>query len=317
MKILHLPLNVAGSEQYGQRSGMKEVFGEENVYEYDYLEEDRQHGVERANKRLIEIVEEFKPDVYWGQHQETSTITPETFNTIRPKIKFMSHWSGDIRSVVPNYLQQISPLFDITYIAMKGHIPMYNQFCPDVRYMPIAVSPDEVNPPERKLDFCPEIVFIGNHYGNMFPDSNERVEVMGVLTRMFPSFGVYGNSWPDSVRSYGSCPLKDQIHYYRQAKVCISMNHFNKVENYYSERLLWCLASGTPCLVKYFPGIENEFRNIITFKDYNECGALCKKILESPQDYQEIANRAKEEILQYHSWTNRFQQLKKDIKEKL
>lgn len=309
MKILHLPLQVEGSFQIGQRRGMQEVFGEENVVEFDYLNHPN------PNEELIKIASQGF-DVCWFQLQETNTITSETLEKIKPYVKVMTHWTGDIRTVVPNYLQQISPLFDITYIAMKGHIPMYQQFCGDVRYMPIAVDPEEVNPPERKLDFCPEIVFIGNHYGEQFPDSKERLELFGTLTRRFPNFGVYGGSWSESVRSYGQCPLKDQIHYYRQAKVCISINHFNKVEQYYSERLLWCLASGTPCLVKYFPGVEKEFRNIITFNTYDECGDLCQKILESPESYQDIADRAKEEVLQYHHWGIRFQQLKKDVEEK-
>ena len=40
MKVLHLPLNVAGSEQYGQRKGMAQF----DTFEFDYLNEPDPNG---------------------------------------------------------------------------------------------------------------------------------------------------------------------------------------------------------------------------------------------------------------------------------
>jgi spore maturation protein CgeB len=303
MKCLFLPLNVPGSEQVGQARGMREVFDE--VVEFDYMNHPE------PNIGLINLCATQQFDVAWMQLQDTKIITPHTLEAIKPHVKLMTQWNGDIREIVPEYQQKIAPLFDITYLGYD-QIREYSKYCNNVKTMMIAVDPVEIGPlqspesDEKEYD----VVFIGNHYNNQFPASSERLELIKLLKSKFNVL-VLGNGWPDGL-SDGSCPVKDQANWYRKGKVCLSINHFNNVK-YYSERLLWCLGSGTPTILRRTPDlefIENEY--YLGFDDANECVRQIDLILQYPERFKEMGIKAHDEVLNKHNWTQRFNKLKED-----
>ena len=318
MKILHLPLQVLGSEQVGQATGMREVFDE--VVEFDYLNMPK----DEANQKLKEIAKQ-KFDIGWFQLQETNWILPETLKEIKPYFKHLVQWNGDIREVVPEYQQKIGKYFDITYLGFD-HIKQYQPYCNELKIMMIAVDPVEVTrhfqkQPQaidkknqeikiEKLEKEYDVIFIGNHYGNQFPDSQFRLDLINLLRGKF-NLKVFGFDWPFETET---CPVKSQGYYYSRAKVCLSINHFNNVK-YYSERLLWCLASGTPCVAKKTPDLEFlEGTHLLPFDDMDECVRLVGAVLDSPHQFDAMASRALSEVIKNHTWTNRFKQLKEDLK---
>lgn len=302
MKCLFLPLNVPGSEQHGQLMGMREVFDE--VVELDYL------NVPNPNEELIQIATQGF-DVAWMQLQDTRVITPQTLAAIKPHIKLMTQWNGDIREIIPEYQRKIAPLFDITYLGYD-HVKMYKEICQQVETMMIAVDPLEVLGLQGSLPVKKEydVVFIGNHYDNQFPASSERLELIKLLKSKFNVL-VLGNGWPEGI-SDGNCPVKDQAKWYRKGKVCLSINHFNDVK-YYSERLLWCLGSGTPTVVKRTPDLEFiENEHYLGFDDANECVRQIELALQYPSRFEIMGQVAQEEVLLEHNWTRRFLNLKED-----
>lgn len=295
MKILHLPLNVTGSEQYGQARGMREVFDE--VVEFDYL------NVNNPNEKLLEVAKQGF-DLCWMQLQETNLITPETLKAVRPYIKVMTQWMGDIREVVPEYQQKIGKLFDITYLGFD-HRKMYQPHCNDVKLMMIAVDPDEVTS-HIMQEPSHDVVFIGNHYGNQFPESDFRLEMVKLLKNKYKAL-VLGTGWPEGL-SDGVCAVKDQGLNYSKGKICISVNHFNDIK-YYSERLLWCLASGRPTIAKRTPDLEfKEHDHYLGFDDLNEMTRMIDYALET--DLLQMANNARNEVTTKHNWEERLKCLK-------
>lgn len=304
-KILHLPLEVFGSEQNGQRKGLYEVFGQENVYSFDYLN----YPPEKVNNKLIEIVREFKPDIGFFQLQDTRVITPETLIAIKPYINFMTQWNGDIREVVPLYQQQIGKYFDVTYLGFD-HIAKYLPFCNKVKLMMIAVDPTEVEPTQAPVMPLFDVTFIGNHYANQFPDSSTRLELIKVLKAKFNT-KVLGNGWPDGIAD-GSCPVKEQSNWYANGRVALSINHFNNVK-YYSERLLWCLGSGVPTVAMRTPDLEfEEGKHYLGFEDTNECVRQIELILQHPERFTMMGTLAQSTVIAQHNWTERYKQLRKD-----
>lgn len=297
MKVLHLPLNVPGSEQIGQSRGMREVFDE--VVEFDYLNYSGD-----VNAKLVEISKQGF-DIAWMQLQETNIIQPSTLIDIKNNIKLLTQWNGDIRRDIPSYQQLISPLFDITYLGFD-HLKEYNYG--DTRLMMIAVDPEEVKVSPQQKEY--EVVFIGNHYGNQFPDSELRLELVRLLKGRFNT-KVLGFGWPEGL-SDGMCPVKEQSQWYTKGKTCISINHFNDIK-YYSERLLWCLASGTPTIVKRTPNLEfKENEHYLGFDDVNECVRQIELVLQYPERFDKMGKLASNEVIKKHNWTERFKQLKKD-----
>ena len=238
------------------------------------------------------------------QLQETTIITADTLKAIRPYIKVMTQWMGDIRENVPAYQQEIGKLFDITYLGFD-HIEKYRPYCNDIRLMMIAVDPDEVTSHIMQEPIY-DVVFIGNHYLNQFPDSDFRLEMVKLLKKKYNTL-ILGTGWPDDL-SDGVCPVKEQGLNYSKGRVCISVNHFNDIQ-YYSERLLWCLASGRPTVVKRTPKLEfKEHDHYLGFDDLNEMTRMIDYALAT--DLSQMAANARIEVVTKHNWKERFKCLK-------
>lgn len=313
MKILHLPLNVPGSEQIGQARGFAEIF---DYDVFDYLSLTGQFGNHQVNEMLLAKVADMQPDIIWAQLQETNILTPETFATIRqnwPHI-WLTTWSGDARVTVPPYLASVLPHFDIFYNCTDQQT-LYEPYCRRYEFMPIAVDPYEVQT-YLPMSNVPEIVFIGNHYGmDAFPNSRSRYELMKLLSMQYGNrFGVYGAGWPHGeVNLLNVCAVKEQGSIYNQAKVVVSMDHFNDM-CYWSERRLWALASETPVVIESHPKIEDYFYDDVECLIFNDHGKAITSIEEALQSGKDYINHAKKKILREHTWTSRAQQVLDDYK---
>lgn len=308
MKILHLPLNVIGSEQIGQEKGFRETF--EDYRQFDYLKITGEFG--DCNQALIDTVKEYQPDLIWAQLQNTSEIKSETWATIRELLPdiWLTTWCGDARVEPLPYLIQSLPYFDIFYNATDQK-NMYKSYCKRYEFMPIAVDGDEVTI-FKEVENVPDVIFIGNHYGmDGFPNSRNRYETMATLTKeLGNSFAVYGSGWPfGDVNILPPVEIKDQGSYYHAAKVVISMDHFNDMD-YMSERRLWALASGTPVVLEDHPGAIAEFGEAsYIFNDLSNCVDLVKDILSNPRP---DGQPALDLVLNKYTWKQRAETVRRD-----
>lgn len=309
MKLLHLPLNVPGSEQVGQERGFREVF--DTVLTYDYLKEQGDGGKNAANEKLIATIKEFQPDILWAQLQETDCITPKTWETIRNEFPslWMTTWSGDARTYVPTGMQQWLPNFDIFYNDTDQK-ELYQPHCKRYEFMPIAVDPIEATDYSHPTPNIPEAIFIGNNYNDVFTNGGYRKELMMALTREFGNkFGVFGTGWDQSeVNVLGSCPVKHQGAYYHKAKVVISVDHIKGILHW-SERLVWALASGTPVIMETQPEVRRYFADRVKyFNNINQAVHHINTILDKPYRCEDNVKF----ILERHTWTQRAKTVLED-----
>lgn len=311
LKVLHLPLNVAGSEQVGQERGFREVF--DQYVQFDFVNYAGANGNADANRELLSIVEREKPNIIFAQLQQTEIITKETLETIRrdfPSV-WLTTWSGDARDNLPTELIGVLPSFDIFY-SCTDQEEMYSPHCQQYAYMPIAVDVDEVTPKQRVA--TPKIIFIGNHFGyDNFPNSNKRVRVMEALSREFGSdFGVYGFGWPNTVNHLGTTPIKSQADYYNSAEIVISIDHFNDLR-YFSERRLWAIASGSVVMLERHKGVGLDFpalKNLILFDDIDDLVAKIRALTNTDKSQEGY-----EFVVTNHNWAKRAETVKKDYLE--
>lgn len=321
-KVLHLPLNVAGSEQIGQEKGFREVFGSENYVQFDFLSFCGQFGNAAANEELKNLFSVHRPDIMWAQFQETAIITPETIKFIRemyPKA-WLTTWSGDARDYLPTYLSQVLPFMDIFYND-TDQVEMYKPYCKRYEFMPIAVDGDEVMADFPIASKVPEIIFIGNNYGGTFSNGRFREELMHRLSLEFgDKFGVFGNGWDSGqVTALGPIPLKQQGAYYRQAKIVLSIDHIQGILHW-SERLPWALASGSKVIIEEQPHLSDNIKAVFRiFKKGNPENAI--SIIK--QELETINRRGihvwesnRLFILENHTWKNRAEQILKDYIER-
>lgn len=320
-RVICAPLNYSHRQQ-GQLDGLAAVFGPDNIAEFDFWGLRKAHvGSNAISERLLNLAREFKPDWIWFQIQESQGIKPEVITQLKaehPKC-VITHWTGDCRPKVSDHLAEICKATDVTLISSIGQIPMFQAAgAKIVEYVQIGADYgsdilgdyDAWRPSFR----VPDVVLCGNYYGKTFEQgSQERLDAIRALVEAKIDVGVIGRGWPDDIKPVGQCHVKQQHHVYKRAKVALSINHFNNVERYYSDRQIIAMASGTPVVARYVPGLGHEF------VDQSECvfwDPLKHSLVESvqwllanPGMAGAIGRNGREAIIKRHTWASRFREL--------
>jgi hypothetical protein len=312
-RVMIVPL----SPQCGYPLAFRGIWGAENVGEFDYLDLNRQSfPLHEINRLFIEKAKAFAPDWIFTQLQETNIIKPATITEIRsflPKT-VISTWTGDIRAQVPPYLASVCPAVHVVFISSLGHIPIYKAAGAAVcEYLQIGLdwNEDVLFKPDWSPPFrVPDVVFIGNNYGAAFPEGTaERENAAWALRSAGVDVGIVGGGWPTRFSPVGSCHIKHSPQVYRRAKVALSVNHFNHVEGYWSDRHLMAMASGTPLVSKYIPGLEKEFENgkdLFWFNTHQEMVDQVKMLLAHEDLRRKVGRAGREKMLQGHTWYHRI-----------
>lgn len=309
----------ADHQQLGQLRAFENIFGAENIVEYDYLELQRQgRSKSEINKGFIEVAREFSPDWIWLQVQECDVLQAATIMTVRNALPgcIVTHWMGDCREQVSPYLAAICRATHISLISNVGQIPMYLRAGGnDVRYLQIGLDWDEdvLGRPGWKPPFrVPEVVFCGN-YNKSFPGTQDRLAGIRTLRDAGIYIGVVSSSgWPADIPVVGSCHVKQQHHIWKRAKICLNINHFNDIELYYSDRQIISMASGTPLVCIYVPGLEREFTNgqhCVWYKSLPELLASIRMLQSDPKLRAEIGHKGRALAMARHSWDYRIKDL--------
>lgn len=319
-RVLVVPLNYS-HHQDGQVEAFENIFGRSNVREFDFWGKHRDGltPTEISYELYAEAIQ-FKPDWIWMQLQDSRVILPSSVVNIRRALPntLITHWMGDVRETVSDYLGAICHETHATLISSIGQADLYRAVgARVVSYVQIGLDPIDVNPDARwtlsdaQLP-VPEIVFCGGYYGSTFAKgSAERLAAVRRLQAEFGErFGVYGTGWPDDVRTLGRCHVKQQAHLYRKARCVISINHYNDIERYYSDRFLIALASGTPVVAKRVPGIEAEFvdgQECFFFDDNDDLITYVKHVLDGHAI--QVGINGRRTAITEHTWEERIRWL--------
>jgi spore maturation protein CgeB len=286
-------------------------------------------GILELEDTIINKIRENDPDIIFMQIQTEGIISVKFVKEI---LRYNSdliiiNWSGDVRSPLPrwyielakgfpkNIITSFSNIEDVNTIKKMGLNSLYmamgyenRVYCSEKRVIPCCVS---------------DIVFVGNHYGvSRFPLSKFRLEVVKFLSKKYKnSFYVYGNKkW----RSYisesnykGHVSPCEESYIYKNAKIVICMNHFNR-EEYTSGRLYRAISAGAFCLVHYYKGIEKEFeigKNIVVWHDVGELRVLIDYYIDNEQERKDISNSGKNMVTSEYNWNKRIKNLLSQINE--
>lgn len=326
MKVLTATIN-ADHPQRGMLHAFRGLFGEPAVRDFDYLALGRT-GLNRSalNEAFLAAVEQHQPDWIWLQVQETEVILPETLRRVRERYPHcvLTHWTGDARQKVSGYLGAIGRATHLTLVSALGNIGMYlREGAPRVQYCQIGLDWEEdlfpaadVAPPFR----VPDVVFCGSYYPNPFPQGTaERQAAIRALQAAKIDVGIVGRNWPKGFPVVGECHVKDQIHVWRRAKVCLNVNHFNHIERYYSDRQLIAMASGRPLVCHYVPDLEAEFERGRHCEWYDGNTAdlvlLVQSLLDDPLRAARLGAAGRAKVIQEHTWFARILKVLPTIEE--
>lgn len=286
LKLLHIGLCVQPPPINGFQKAFIEELGEENYREISC-------GDPNLNRRCVEIYNEFKPDIVFMQIQADGVISPEAI--VHMKGSKIINWTGDIRQDTPQWMIDIAPNCISAFSNMKD-VKLMREIGMKAEYLEIGYDP-EIYCPEGDRIECPEIVFMANNYGDMFPLSTFRAAIVKTLKAQFKEkFAVYGNGW---LQADGNLchSQREEVKYYRGTKIAINCSHF-KVERYSSDRLLRILGSGCFCLTHDFPGMDYvDGQHLVVFKNLHDLVDKIKYYICHDEERNEIAKRGQELVL--------------------
>jgi hypothetical protein len=286
---------------------------------------------EKTQNKLIEIAKSYNPNWIHAQFQFYDNIVGlDTIRTIKKELPnvYITNWSADVRNIAMPYFVEVGKVVDKSLIVSEGQLDLYrNAGCDNVDYWQNAVDPKyfyRKSDEERKKGhsgFGKDIVFCANRvlwYG--FPGTNVRELVASSIENNFKkTFALYGNSnWTSLCKnSYcGSLKFYKQNDVYNSTKIVISVNHYNDIYKYFSDRQLISMATGTLVLCHYIPGLEEYFENkkdLVWFNSADECVELCKYYLNNPEEANEIGKNAALKILKEHTYFERVKELAKRL----
>ena len=266
MRILNVGLMI-GNPENGFQKAMRKVATD------GYL--DMQcHAGTQFNSDLVRTAREFQPNIIFLQIQQENIISEETAKELA-SIAFTINFSGDIRDTLPQWYLDIGKHIHLSTFSNMDDVFTCRKNCVASEYLEIGVDHEIYQP--RAVSEGYDIVAHFNHYENMFPLSQYRVDIVNALRSEFgDKFGVFGN-FPSSDGNWNGSQEQESINY-NKAKIAINCSHFS-VERYSSDRLLRAMASGCMVLSHDFKGIEQDYvigRHLDVFDSIEELITKCK-----------------------------------------
>jgi spore maturation protein CgeB len=236
MRILHIGLCVQPAPINGFQKAFIDVVGKENYFEISTGEPD-------LNSKVLSLFESCKPTVVFMQIQAPNILSPRVMGVMKDAGAFVINWTGDKREDVPAWMVDCAPFVSVTSFSNMEDVHKMRSMGYKSEYLEIGYDPEIYKPEGEKLD-VPEIVFMGNNYGDgHFPMSKFRREMVEFLRKEYGSrFGVYGSGWTNGNGNFNHSQ-HEEAKAYRGAKIAINVSHFD-CEMYNSDRLLRILGSG-------------------------------------------------------------------------
>lgn len=244
------------------------------------------------NSEVKELVKRVKPDLTFIQIQTADVITKESVRIIKENSGFVINFTGDLRSPIPEWYYEIGNLVDLTCFSNMNDVKEFKKAGLGSEYLEIGFDPEIYKPIGNKIT-TKDIVFFGNNYGNLFPLSNYRAEMVDFLRRTYGNnFGVYGNGWNKADGNFNNSQY-DEAAAYRGSKIAINLSHFD-YERYNSDRILRIMGIGVPlCLTKGYKGIEQDYKDgidLVVWNNFDELKNIIDNHLQNDYIRQKIVD---------------------------
>jgi|SRR5579859_231513 len=308
LRIFYVPLG----DQKGMCDAWNNIGVQLKVFDFYTAWLNNNKNTQLINDQFLEIVRDFKPHLIHMQLQITGIITPETISQAKqlsPGV-IITNWSGDIRTHVIHEMNVMSRVVDYTLISSTGQLDLYKRAgVTNAKYWQVGYDP-KFNYPKYYPNSLYDISFIANNYGNNFPDGHLRVNAVLKCQATFGTrFGLFGSGWPNNPRS---CDPKEGNEIYNKSICALSISNFNNVSHYFSDRLLYCIASGRPTISWYFPGCESYFKEgkeIFYAKNNEDIVNIVNYCKSNPEAANMIGVAGAERAQAEHTFTSKILEL--------
>ena len=308
LKVFYVPLG----DQVGMYDAWKNVGVQLKTFDFYSTWINNGRNSHAVNQEFLKIVEEFRPNLIHMQLQITDIITLDTLRKAKslcPEV-IITNWSGDIRETPIQQLTQISKEITYSLISSTGQLDLYRRSgCNNIKYWQIGYDP-KVHYPKHYNNFIYDVTFIGNNYGGSFPDGQMRASAVTKCLHTFHGrFGIFGTGWSGNTHPIDP---QDANEIYNKSICALSISNFNNVSHYFSDRLLYCLASGRPTISWYFPGCESYFeegKEIFYARSFEDVINLVNHCKQNPDLANEVGANGAKKVLSEHTYTSKVLEL--------
>jgi spore maturation protein CgeB len=318
LNVLFLPIEFDDFKMDGFAKAFETLGCNVNYFSYfDFRIKNNDDKIFTRTK-LLEIANYFKPDVFLIQTIDNDTIDSNTILDMKnsfPNCKFCS-FTQDVRSYIPPDFIELSKVCEYNFSCSSGeYLKNLSKGIGKLAYYLGVGYNDTLYFPskEKKTHFASDVVFLGacNQEAG-WPGTKERMDAVFLLNKCFGNrFKIYGNGWP-GIKSEGYVSHRENNYIYQNSFCNLSISHYNDIENYFSDRLLRCLASGRPTISYRFPNWQNYFTDMSDIVIANTVAEIPDKInmlKNNPDLANFIGKNGAAKVFAEHSYVSIAKQL--------
>ena len=263
------------------------------------------------NRRLLEMVEETKPDVFftlYGRNHQAATLR----ELKRRGIPTICWWLDDPISLAHKFIEP--ELYDFFFSNSRGTASVYRHYqVREPHYLPVAVDPT-IHRPIEGVEQQYDIVFAGDWHPTrervlLELARHHRLTIIGPWKRSIPKDSPL---WPHFLR-VGYFTPNEMALLFNQARIVLNVHQWYQKWSYGSNPRLF-EASG--CRAFQLCDAKEEIRDlyvpddeIVLYEDARELPELCAHYLARPEERARIAERAYAHTLREHTYQHRMAQM--------
>jgi spore maturation protein CgeB len=311
LKVLYLPIG----EQSGTCDAWLNVGVQLKTFDFFGMFQHNNDYV-GIREKFLDVVKEFQPDLIHMQMQLMDIIdaaTVQQARLLKPGV-YITNWTGDIRTEANKNFLSLGKAVDLSLISSSGQLDLYiKNGLPNVKYWQIGYDPKNCYPKNYK-ECRWDVAFLANNYGNTFPDGHLRLEAAHKCFNAFKDkFGLFGSAYPPPLPATAIDPSQAN-EVYNNSICALSISNFNNVQHYFSDRLLYCLASGRPTIAWHFPGCESYFiegSEIFYARNTDDIVKIVNFCKNNPETANQIGLNGYKRAFKEHTFTSRIIELLK------
>jgi hypothetical protein len=232
-----------------------------------------ERGPRAALDGLLAVAERLRPSLVLWQHPSSLDIPSDVFSRLQAAGAYLVYHEADaygrVRKRLPIGARQLAAAADLTLTVGTGaqFAALRRGGARSIGYVPSSVDlsrfgGDWFPTPDRKFD----VAFIGNRVAGRLPGigaipgARRRVELArGLGSLLGARLALYGDGWSGFIGARGRLPFDAQSEAAREAWLTVSLNHFDHIPHYFSNRLPIGLAAGVAHVTHTQPGYDELF----------------------------------------------------------
>ena len=229
MNILHIGINSIPN------LAIERAFRERghNVFSIDW----------KDRKQTDAALKTLEVDMLFMQLQSPDVVDGDLVRAMRDRGTFVVNWTGDVRHPLPQHYVDMGANVTVTAFTNMPDVLEMQALGFDARFLQVGYD-ELIYRPDGPVKIGPPIVFMGNNYGDRFPLSVKRAEMVQAMRSEFgPDFVVYGKGWGWSRRVHPD----EEAAIYRGATAAINFDHYDR-PGFFSDRLLRSNGCGCPTI---------------------------------------------------------------------